>query len=101
MRTAPIIAFSLCCLAGTVFAQTAPLPPAPQAPEPAAGKEAKRRPVDTAEKTPANPDSNGTQEKEAYASCLEIWDSATHMSRREWDRACRRVAQRLKDMAVK
>jgi hypothetical protein len=77
------------------------LPPAPQAPEPAAGKEAKRRPVDTAEKTPANPDSNGTQEKEAYASCLEIWDSATHMSRREWDRACRRVAQRLKDMAVK
>ena len=31
-------------------------------------------------------------------SCLEIWDPATHMTRREWDRACRRVAERLKDV---
>ena len=34
---------------------------------------------------------------DAYATCLEIWDPATHMTRREWDRACRRVAERLKE----
>ena len=38
------------------------------------------------------------------ASRLAIRDPATHMTRREWDRACRRVAERLKefqDMAVR
>lgn len=25
--------------------------------------------------------------------CLQDWDSATHMTRKEWDRTCRRVAR--------
>jgi hypothetical protein len=101
MRTALIVAFSLCCLAGGLFAQTAPSPPPPKTPDAApatAGEKGKARPGDTAVKAPATPDATGAREKGAYASCVEIWDPATHMSRREWDRACRRVAQRLKDM---
>lgn len=104
MRTALIVASSLCCLAGGLFAQTAPSPPPPKAPDAApatAGNKGKAGTGDHAEKAPAAPDAKDAQEKDAYASCVEIWDSATHMSRREWDRACRRVAQRLKDMAIK
>ena len=102
MRTALIVASSLCCLAGGLFAQTAPSPLPPDPATATAGNKGKATPGDSAEKkAPASPDSDGTQEKDAYVSCLEIWDSATHMSRREWDRACRRVAQRLKDMAIK
>jgi hypothetical protein len=34
--------------------------------------------------------------EEALTSCLALWEPATHMSRREWARACRRVAERLR-----
>jgi hypothetical protein len=101
MRTALIVASSLCCLAGGVFAQSAPSPPPPDTAPATAGRKGKAGPGDNAEKAPAAPDAKDAQEKDAYASCVEIWDPATHMSRREWDRACRRVAQRLKDMAIK
>ena len=37
---------------------------------------------------------------ETYDSCLRMWDRATHMSRQEWARACRRVANRLNNLQV-
>jgi hypothetical protein len=27
-----------------------------------------------------------------FASCMTDWDAATHMTRREWEKTCRRVA---------
>jgi hypothetical protein len=45
-----------------------------------------------ASKRPAN---------DALASCLAQWDKGTHMSRQEWNRACRRVANRLHNLNVK
>jgi hypothetical protein len=94
MRTALIVAFSLCWVAGVALAQTAP-PPTPKATDasPATGKKkARMKGGETAEQAP--PEGEGV--RDAYASCLEMWDPATHMTRREWDRACRRVAERLK-----
>jgi hypothetical protein len=38
----------------------------------------------------------GTVE-EALTSCLSMWEPATHMSKVQWARACRRVAERLND----
>lgn len=38
---------------------------------------------------------------DALTSCLAIWDSATHMTKQQWARACRRVAERLKDTTTK
>ncbi len=32
---------------------------------------------------------------ESYTSCLNIWDAGTHMSKREWAVACKRVENRL------
>lgn len=97
MRTALIVAFSLCLIAGAAFAQTAQ-PPASKAiaASPAAGKkEGRMKGGEVAEK--ALPPPEGEVVRDAYATCLEIWDPATHMTRREWDRACRRVAERLKE----
>lgn len=34
--------------------------------------------------------------EEALTSCLALWEPGTHMTRREWARACRRVAERLR-----
>jgi hypothetical protein len=33
---------------------------------------------------------------EALTSCLALWEPATHMTKQEWARACRRVAERLR-----
>ena len=38
-----------------------------------------------------------TTVEEALSSCLVLWEPATHMSKREWERACRRVAERLRE----
>lgn len=32
------------------------------------------------------------------AQCETFWEPATHMSKSEWSRACRRVASRLRDL---
>jgi hypothetical protein len=34
-------------------------------------------------------------------SCLQLWEAATHMSRQEWERACHRVDQRLKNVTLR
>jgi hypothetical protein len=38
---------------------------------------------------------------DAFASCVSQWEKATHMSKQEWERACRRVANRLLNLQVK
>jgi hypothetical protein len=38
---------------------------------------------------------------DAFASCVSQWEKATHMSKVEWERACRRVANRLQNLTVK
>ena len=35
---------------------------------------------------------------ESYTSCLNIWDAGTHMSKREWAVACKRVENRLEQL---
>jgi hypothetical protein len=38
---------------------------------------------------------------DALSSCIAMWDRGTHMSRQEWRRACRRVADRIQNLTVK
>ena len=42
-----------------------------------------------------------TAPTDPLTSCLQLWESATHMSRQEWERACRRVDQRLKNVTLR
>ena len=54
------------------------------------------RRVAVADKLQERPRGPSTVE-EALSSCLVLWEPATHMTRRQWSRACRRVAERLRD----
>jgi hypothetical protein len=67
-----------------------PAAPPPPAAAKAPGVLAKADPkADAAKADAANkPESNA----EYLAQCLRDWDAATHMTRREWSRTCRRVA---------
>jgi hypothetical protein len=38
------------------------------------------------------------RDEDSLASCLTMWEPATHMTKPEWARACHRLADRLKDM---
>ncbi len=91
MRATLIVAFCLCAIAGTVFAQTAP-PSSSSGP----AKKSQVKPGETAEKAPADKDAKGAFNW--YADCVKLWEPATHMSRREWDRACRRAAALQKEI---
>lgn len=77
------------CSAGTATAQTTPPAPSTDRAGAQSGKsDASRR---SAKKNTTN---------EALVSCLAQWDKGTHMSRQEWARACRRVANRLQNLNV-
>jgi hypothetical protein len=49
------------------------------------------------------PDGKSHQEagNDAFKSCVSQWEKSTHMSPREWERACRRVANRLQNLQLK
>ena len=101
MRTVLIVLSSLSWIVSAAFAQTPPpkLPDAqPLAPSAPPSKKGKGDRSDTAEKQPETEKSGVT---DSLASCLEMWEPTTHMSRQEWARACRRVADRLKNTEVK
>jgi hypothetical protein len=36
----------------------------------------------------------------AVANCVSMWDGATHMTKQQWLRACRRVQERLRTLSV-
>ena len=38
---------------------------------------------------------------ETLKSCLDIWEKETHMTRQEWARACRRVADRIQSLQIR
>ena len=83
-----VLAAFLTCGAVAAYAQTTP--PAPDRTGAQPGKsDAGRR---SAKKNTTN---------EALASCLGQWEKSTHMTKQEWSRACRRVADRLRNLTVK
>jgi hypothetical protein len=93
MRAALILIIAAGCAANVSVAQTS------QPPATAEAKLAQNTaPADRAQpagKTPARK----KPDNEALASCLAQWDKGTHMSRQEWNRACRRVANRLHNLS--
>ena len=94
MRTALIVSLIVSWIAGAALAQTSSPPlKSPDSAAPAASGRG-----DTAAKRLGSSEGEAT---EALASCLEMWDAATHMTRRQWARACRRVAERLKGLSIK
>ena len=38
---------------------------------------------------------------DALKSCMSQWEKSTHMTKTEWNRACRRVADRLQNLTIK
>jgi hypothetical protein len=36
-----------------------------------------------------------------YADCMRLWEPATHMTKQEWSRTCRRVQSRLNAVQIK
>ena len=72
--------------AGPVLAQTGslPSPRAPAAPRVAASPAPSTKDV----------------VRDALAECMRLWDPATHMTRREWSRTCKRIQTRLDNLKI-
>ncbi len=85
MRTTLSVMFIAACAASAALAQSNP--PMKQAPPGHRG--------------PGNTIAKNEPVNDALKSCMSQWEKATHMSRTEWDRACRRVADRLQNLTVK
>jgi hypothetical protein len=66
---------------------------------PAAPK--KGRPVAKAAEPESDKATGDKATTDSLRSCLAMWERATHMSRQEWARACRRVDERLRTITVK
>jgi hypothetical protein len=58
---------------------------------------------------PATPNRSGQPAKtlpgrevptDTMAECMRLWDSATHMTRQEWARTCRRIQSRLESLRI-
>ncbi|HEY7551027.1 MAG TPA: hypothetical protein VH913_16120 [Hyphomicrobiaceae bacterium] len=114
MRTALIASLSLAWIGGAALAETrarAPSEPASltlvQA-TPAGSllsgtwrtKRGRARRTVVAEKR-AESARGSTSPSDALSSCLALWEPATHMTKRQWARACQRVAERLKDTTLR
>src|SRR5262245_45863191 len=82
--------------AGDPQTTKAPAPQTTKSP-PAAGKTGKKAPREKVATKPGKP----STPPDALTSCLELWEPATHMTRGEWGRACRRVAERLKAVTLR
>lgn len=83
MRLFLIIVLAIGCSTGAVFAQVVPAPLAK------AGSE-------TSMKTPQA--SKQLEEARALADCERMWERATHMTKQEWSRTCRRVHERFRQL---
>jgi hypothetical protein len=114
MRTALIASLSLAWTGGAALAETkAPAPSEPASPTlvqaaPARpllsgtrrAKRGRAARIVVAEKG-AESARGPTSPSDALSSCLALWEPATHMTRRQWARACQRVAERLKDTTLR
>jgi hypothetical protein len=104
MRACWMVALLLAGGASAALAQIAPAPPQArkaivqaQMGSPAAGDKKGRPGV----KAPPDSDKSASAVTDSLASCLAMWERATHMSRQEWARACQRVDDRLRSISVK
>ena len=97
MRAALILIVAAGCAANASLAQTTAPPPVAVEAKLAQNAAPADRRTQPAGKTPGRK----KPANEALASCLAQWDKGTHMSRQEWNRACRRVANRLQNLNVK
>jgi len=82
-----VVAFLILVLsAGAALAQTGPAAPtAPTSGATLASVEAGKQKAHAA----------------AIADCEAMWDRATHMTRKEWSRTCRRVQLRLQQLELR
>jgi hypothetical protein len=118
MRTALIASLSLVWMGGAALAETnapalsdrAPssLAQAPARPLAATPVKATKRVRNgkanrklVAENRPQSARGSTSAAADALSSCLAMWEPATHMTKREWARACQRVAERLKDTTLR
>src|SRR5262245_49219134 len=101
---ATLALLSLACIGGTALAQVHPSASPGAAPAPHAQAAGSTHALDRKGKRPARAKGaaakrvqSAAKASDALSSCLEIWEPATHMTKREWNRACQRVAERLKN----
>jgi hypothetical protein len=86
MRRVVVTLLPLLLGAGGVLAQSGALPSGP-APAPP-GAPAPARPPGQSPPT------------DSMAECMRLWDSATHMTKQEWSRTCRRIQTRLDNLEI-
>lgn len=80
--------------AGTTHPAGTASPGAPAAPDPNLPATASGGATGSAQRTGKNPIT------EHYTDCVKLWDNQTHMSKAEWSRTCRRIANRLQNLRV-
>ena len=91
-----VTSLALVLSAGAALAQTGSITPGPAAPAPSVATPAKPGPVS---ESPAARTSKSVV-AEAKAECMRMWDSGTHMSKREWSNTCDRIQTRLDNLKV-
>jgi hypothetical protein len=80
-----VIAFLILVSAAGALVQAHPAPSAPASDATAAPVEVRKQKAHAA----------------AIADCEAMWDRATHMTRKEWSRTCRRVQDRLRQLELR
>jgi hypothetical protein len=108
MRSVLAILVPLVCVGNAALAQTpapalsnqaatgvgqAPAGASAQAKATKRARNRRARRIAVADRRPRGP----STVEEALSTCLVLWEPATHMTKREWARACRRVAERLRE----
>ncbi|MBX9590764.1 MAG: hypothetical protein K2X43_15755 [Hyphomonadaceae bacterium] len=90
------------CIAGAAIAQTSSSQAPAAPPADRARAQPGKEPADgrAAAKAVGTPNGRKTT-GDALASCLAMWDRKTHMSKQDWGRTCRRVANRLENLTMK
>jgi hypothetical protein len=88
-----VTSVALVLSAGAALAQTGSITPVPA---PSAAAPAKPAPIAV---TPAARTGKSAV-AEAKAECMRMWDSGTHMSRREWSNTCDRIQTRLDNLKI-
>lgn len=81
--------------------QTAKLPAVAQPSPPLAPKAAKKEPsADVGRPVTMSPAEIRQTSATQFKQCLDDWDTTTHMTKKEWERTCRRVVDaRVKFLA--
>ena len=97
------LSLGVACGAASAEAQAEQKGPAPQAATSAPGSVEtlvgmQKNPAPSPQDSPSKPSAADTPDQirkrgaDWLAQCLQDWDAATHLTRKEWQRVCRRVA---------